>query len=619
MAVSLSDLVWDNSFTRELPADPSREVRPRSVTGAAFSWVDPTPTAAPTLLAVSRDMLDELGLDPAATDDPQFPRLLSGNQLAPEMEPFAMCYGGHQFGNWAGQLGDGRAIGLGEVVNRSGDRFALQLKGAGPTPYSRSADGLAVMRSSIREFLCSEAMFHLTVPTTRALSLVSTGDQVMRDMFYDGNAALEPGAVVCRVAPSFVRFGNFQLPASRDDKDLLRAIADHTVNRFFPHLGPPSPAAYGAMFSEVVASTALMVAHWMRVGFVHGVMNTDNMSILGLTIDYGPYGWLENYDPDWTPNTTDAGQRRYRYGQQAQVAHWNLVQLANALYPLIEDAAPLQTAIDSYSTVYDEHNRIMSAAKLGLADLHGSPNVGTLIDDLQAILASIETDMTIFYRRLADVDVHTNGPIDAGPLDDAYYRPDQRDEAYKSTLSDWLDRYAAAVRTSEIDPSTRHARMNAANPKYVLRNYLAQLAIDKAHDGDYSGVEELLDRLGGEEIFVPAKTGQHLSQRGLDPASGRRVSGEKESGILREGGHSAAQRAPPDAREEVLSAQALGQGVSHEQRVDGRACEARIGELHQALDGLLDVPRADVFVPRDPQRALVAQRSEEHTSELQSH
>jgi len=541
------ELDFDNSFTDDLPADQDLSNSRRQVFGAAYSRVMPATVPNPVLAAWSPDIARDIGLDRSAIKE--LVPVLAGNATLPGMDAHAMAYGGHQFGNWAGQLGDGRAIGLGEVINSDGDRFALQLKGSGPTPYSRSGDGLAVMRSSIREFLCSEAMHHLGVPTTRALSLVATGDQVMRDMFYDGNAALEPGAIVCRVAPSFVRFGNFQLPASRGDNDLLRTIADHTVSRFFPHLGAPSPDAYAAMFSEIAASTALMVAHWMRVGFVHGVMNTDNMSILGLTIDYGPYGWLENYDPDWTPNTTDAGHRRYRCSQQPQVAHWNLVQLANALYPLIEDANPLQDAIDSYSTIYDQYNLVMAAAKLGLGDLYGEPddslgvsplapgpfnhgapdhadplnarddstmfddtrgvsaasgiassekgaaNIRSLTDDLHAILASVETDMTIFYRRLADVDVHTSGTIDASPLEDAYYRPDQRDEAYTSTLSGWLERYVAAVRSSEIDPPTRHARMNAANPKYVLRNYLAQLAIDKAHDGDYSGVEELLDTL----------------------------------------------------------------------------------------------------------------------------
>ncbi|MBG3852707.1 YdiU family protein, partial [Xanthomonas hortorum pv. carotae] len=230
------------------------------------------------------------------------------------MQPWAVNYGGHQFGHWAGQLGDGRAISLGEAIGVDGGRYELQLKGAGPTPYSRGADGRAVLRSSIREFLCSEAMHHLGVPTTRALSLVTTGDAVVRDMFYDGRPQREPGAIVCRVAPSFIRFGNFELPSARGDSALLRQWADFTIARDFPELKGAGENLYAAWFAQVCERTAVMVAHWMRVGFVHGVMNTDNMSILGLTIDYGPYGWVDDYDPDWTPNTTDAQGRRYRFG-----------------------------------------------------------------------------------------------------------------------------------------------------------------------------------------------------------------------------------------------------------------------------------------------------------------
>jgi uncharacterized protein with ACT and thioredoxin-like domain len=224
------------------------------------------------------------------------------------MEPYAACYGGHQFGNWAGQLGDGRAITLGEVVNERGERWELQLKGAGPTPYSRTADGRAVLRSSIREFLCSEAMHHLGVPTTRALSVVTTGDAVVRDMFYDGNAEEEPGAIVCRVAPSFIRFGNFEIFAARNDLAMLEQLVDFTIARDFAHLMvmPDVSARRAAWYAEVCERTARLMVHWMRVGFVHGVMNTDNMSILGLTIDYGPYGWIDDFNPNWTPNTTDA-------------------------------------------------------------------------------------------------------------------------------------------------------------------------------------------------------------------------------------------------------------------------------------------------------------------------
>jgi hypothetical protein len=253
------------------------------------------------------------------------------------------------------------------VVNGRGERWELQLKGAGPTPFSRTADGRAVLRSSIREFLCSEAMHHLGVPTTRALSVVATGDQVVRDMFYDGNARPEPGAVVCRVAPSFVRFGNFELPASRGDHALLARLVDFTVARDYPHLAGVADAAErrARWLAEVCERTARMVVGWMRVGFVHGVMNTDNMSVLGLTIDYGPYGWLDDFDPHWTPNTTDAQGRRYRYAHQPAVAQWNCVRLAEAVAPLFDAEAPLQDALGRFGAVYAEEYERMVAAKFG--------------------------------------------------------------------------------------------------------------------------------------------------------------------------------------------------------------------------------------------------------------
>lgn len=305
--VDLCDLAFDDHVVRSLPADPSTVNRPRQVRDACYSVVEPTPVRAPRLLAWSDEMGNLLGISRPATVTSPAVEVLAGNRLLPGMRPFATCYGGHQFGQWAGQLGDGRAISLAEVVSRTGQRWELQLKGAGPTPYSRCADGRAVLRSSLREFLCSEAMHHLGIPTTRALSLVTTGEPVLRDMFYDGHPQDEPGAIVCRVAPSFVRLGNFELFASRSEVETLRRLADYVMATHFPELGLPSPASYAAWFAEVCRRTAILMAHWMRVGFVHGVMNTDNLSILGLTIDYGPYGWLEPYDPSWTPNTTDAG------------------------------------------------------------------------------------------------------------------------------------------------------------------------------------------------------------------------------------------------------------------------------------------------------------------------
>lgn len=502
------EFTFDNTFTEQLPADPDTTRAPRQVHGAAYSRVDPTPVSAPQLLAFSAEVAADLGIaDNGASLTALLP-VLAGNTTLDGMDPHAMCYGGHQFGNWAGQLGDGRAIGLGEVINSAGERWAIQLKGAGRTPYSRTADGLAVLRSSVREFLCSEAMFHLGVPTTRALSLVTTGERVMRDMFYDGNPDWESGAVVCRVAPSFIRFGNFQLPASRGDNELLRQLADHTLTTHFAHLGDPSPAAYAAMFDEVCSTSALMVAHWMRVGFVHGVMNTDNMSILGLTIDYGPYGWLEGYDPDWTPNTTDASQRRYRFGQQPQVAHWNLVQLANALHPLIDDTEPLQASIDAFPDLYSEHYQSMMAAKLGL-DRWIPEADEPLLTELIGILRSVETDMTIFFRELADVDIHRAGS--GGALTAAHYRPEQIDSAYTLRLDRWLSAYSARVRSAGVGESTRASTMNEANPRFVLRNYLAQLAIDDAERGDFAKIHELLDTL--KRPYTEQSGREHLAEK----------------------------------------------------------------------------------------------------------
>src|SRR5688572_28864052 len=356
---ALSGLRFENTFQRSLPADPERGDRRRQVLGACFSHVSPTPVKAPRLLGYSVEAAALIGLTPSQVESPEFVQVFSGNRVLDEMLPYAACYGGHQFGNWAGQLGDGRAITLGEVHPAPGQRWELQLKGAGPTPYSRTADGRAVVRSSVREFLCSEAMFHLGVPTTRALCLIGTGDSVIRDMFYDGRPRPEPGAVVCRMAPSFLRFGNYQIFTSRGDEATLRKLTDYTLSALFPELGAPAgeqhgPSHYAAFFGEVCRRTAVMIAHWMRVGFVHGVMNTDNMSILGLTIDYGPYGWLDDFNPGWTPNTTDRNGRRYRFAHQPGIALWNLVRFAEALLPLVGSAEPLEQALGEYERVLRE-------------------------------------------------------------------------------------------------------------------------------------------------------------------------------------------------------------------------------------------------------------------------
>lgn len=396
-------LVFDQGFVEHLPADRSSVNIPREVKDACYTLVLPSAVTKPSLLAWSDHAGSQLGIAKPDADAAVLTAVLAGNQLLPGMKPYAARYGGHQFGRWAGQLGDGRAITLGELTLPDQTRWDMQLKGAGPTPYSRSGDGRAVLRSSVREFLCSEAMHHLGVPTTRALSLVGTGEEVVRDMFYDGHPRAEPGAVVCRVAPTFLRFGNFEILAASGELELLRRLIDYTVTTYFPELGPPTPATYGRWFSDVCSRTAVMVAHWQRIGFVHGVMNTDNMSILGLTIDYGPYGWLEGYDPTWTPNTTDADRRRYCFGNQPYVAAWNLQCLAAALHPLFGPLGlqeELERGLDTYQTTFAQTHAAMTANKLGLAALQGAAD-DALVNDLAHVLSAVETDMTIFYRRLA--------------------------------------------------------------------------------------------------------------------------------------------------------------------------------------------------------------------------
>jgi uncharacterized protein YdiU (UPF0061 family) len=502
MITQLNQLQFDNRLVRELPADPETENYRRQVVGAIYSHVNPTPVKNPQLVAGAQEVAALLDLPEPVFTQTEFAQIFGGNQLLEGMEPHACCYGGHQFGNWAGQLGDGRAINLGEVRNQQGNYWTLQLKGAGPTPYSRTADGLAVLRSSVREFLCSEAMFHLGVPTTRALSLITTGEWVRRDMFYDGNPQLEPGAVVCRVAPSFTRFGNFEIFSARGDINLLKQLADFTIRTDFAHLLVDksveiSVDIYLQWFTEICISTAQLMAHWMRVGFVHGVMNTDNMSILGLTIDYGPYGWLEGYDPEWTPNTTDAQGRRYRYSNQPRVALWNLAQLANALYPLVNAVDSLQQALENYRVEYERCVQRDMANKLGLSQFDPTQDQ-TLTDNLFQVLQSAEIDMTIFYRCLAQLspdDIHQyTDPQCVDIVRPAYYQT--ADATAEMAMANWLRIYAQRLQQDYVlngnDDNQRRLRMNAANPKYVLRNYLAQQAIDKATQGDNSEVEKLL-------------------------------------------------------------------------------------------------------------------------------
>ena len=485
----LPDLRFDNAFVRDLPGDKEAGSRLREVRNALYSRVTPTRVSAPRLIAYSQKMANALGFGEDQVNSQLFADVFAGNALLSGMDPFASNYGGHQFGHWAGQLGDGRAISLGEVVTSAGERLELQLKGAGPTPYSRSADGRAVLRSSIREFLCSEAMHHLGIPTTRALSLVATGDTVVRDMFYDGHPEPETGAVVCRVAPSFIRFGHFELPASRGENGLLNRLIDFTIKRDFPHLVGDSETVHGDWFAEIYTRTATTVAHWMRVGFVHGVMNTDNMSILGLTIDYGPYGWIDNFDPDWTPNTTDRQHRRYRFGQQAQIAYWNRGRLAQALAPAFNSIEPLQAGLQRYVEAYTAADQDNIAAKLGLLECRDEDV--ELMQSLHEWMATTEVDMTLFFRALSERDTAEYTPES---FHEVFYDEAKR-EAGGANLTTWLDRYRQRLGSDAQSADTRRQRMCASNPRFVLRNWLAQQAIDKANEGDGSEIHALLEVL----------------------------------------------------------------------------------------------------------------------------
>lgn len=485
------NLKINDTFNRELPADSILENSRRQVENACFSFVNPKKTSKPELLHVSPEMLENLGLSKEDAKSDAFLKVFTGNAILPNTKPYAMCYGGHQFGNWAGQLGDGRAINLAEIEHKN-KRWALQLKGAGETPYSRTADGLAVLRSSVREYLCSEAMHHLGVPTTRALSLALSGDQVLRDMLYNGNPEYEKGAIVCRVVPSFLRFGNYEIFAARQDIKTLKTLVDYTIKYFFSHLGKPSKETYLTFFNEVSQRTLDMIIHWQRVGFVHGVMNTDNMSILGLTIDYGPYGWLEGFDYGWTPNTTDRQHKRYRYGNQPNVGLWNLYKLANALYPLIEDVNALEAILDAYKTNFETKSLQMMRSKLGLEveDVLDA----SLIQNLEDNLLLTETDMTIFFRSLSDFNIEK--PSEALELvKDAFYVSTEITKEIEQQWNSWFQRYADRLQQETTTSEVRKEKMNKVNPKYVLRNYMAQLAIDDADKGDYKLIDTLFQVL----------------------------------------------------------------------------------------------------------------------------
>ena len=482
----------NNLFTKELPADSIESNETRQVVDAAFSYVNPVKPKNPSLIHVSNEVVKSLGISKEETKSKEFLNVFSGNTILENTKPYAMAYAGHQFGNWAGQLGDGRAITLFEATHNNKSTM-FQLKGAGKTPYSRRGDGLAVLRSSIREHLCSEAMFNLGVPTTRSLALFLSGDEVLRDILYNGNVDYEKGAIVCRTAPSFIRFGNFELFVSREDIKNLKLLTDYTINHYYPEIKTEGKEKYLEFFQAVADKTREMIVHWQRVGFVHGVMNTDNMSIHGITIDYGPYGWLEDYNPNWTPNTTDNQHKRYRFGNQPQIAQWNLLQLANALFPLIEEVKPLEKILNDFPIKYEADYIEMMHNKLGFEISNEvSKNIIYLLTEH---LQLTETDMTIFFRNLSHVSKEDSIENAFEKIAASFYKLEEVKNSIYDTWMYWFTMYINQLKQEKQSDSDRKKAMNLVNPKYVLRNYMAQLAIDEADKDDYNLLNELYEML----------------------------------------------------------------------------------------------------------------------------
>ena len=453
-------LHWKNDFAA-LPA-------------AFHTRLSPTPLPAPYRVAVSDDAASLIGLISSDFDDPEVIASFAGNRIPRGAASLAAVYSGHQFGIWAGQLGDGRAHLLGGVDTGHG-LWEFQLKGAGQTPYSRMGDGRAVLRSSIREFLCSEAMHGLGIPTTRALCVIGSDLPVVRE-------TVETAAVVTRMAPSFVRFGSFEHWANHDQPEPLKLLADYVIDSFFPFLRDDANP-YQALLTEVTRRTARLVAQWQAVGFCHGVMNTDNMSILGLTLDYGPFGFLDGFDANHICNHSDH-QGRYAYGRQPQIAHWNLYCLAQALLPLVGSVEDAQAALEPFKAIFTAAMDDAMHAKLGLVDRQAEDE--SLFEQLFALLQESRADFTIFFRRLADL---------GRAADSSNRRPgaDARDLFLDRERFDvWATPYTARVAREGRDPAARRLAMNAVNPKYVLRNHLAEEAIEKARGKDFSEVERLL-------------------------------------------------------------------------------------------------------------------------------
>lgn len=572
---TLETLNFDNLALRSLPIDGVKENYVRSVSGACFSKVKPDPVDNPSLVAASPPALELLDIPKSEIQRDDFAEYFSGNKLLPGSDPAAHCYCGHQFGYFSGQLGDGAAMYLGEIVNKKGERWEIQLKGSGKTPYSRTADGRKVLRSSIREFLCSEAVYHLGIPTTRAGTCVTSDSTVVRDIFYSGDPIQEKCTVVLRIAPTFIRFGSFEIFKTLDpatgragpsvgQKDILLQLLDYTVKTFYPKIWEEHKDdrqnMYIEMYKEVIIRTARLVAEWQCVGWCHGVLNTDNMSIVGVTIDYGPFGFMDKYDQDFICNGSDDGGR-YSYKNQPDICKWNCMKLGEA----IQGAVPLTETkphLALFDEVFSEHMKQKIRKKFGLLNhelqvdreiydsfletmqttgadftncfrclsklpLPGSPDFDQKLKEvkeylrtqcssleelkqahkpemdpgqLQTILLMLQSNpalMSAMGRQFASITRQLEKLEKMKDIEDRTEEDQQKinNEAWSTWLQKYADRLKKEVegKTDLSAANTERVKvMNSNNPRFILRNYIAQNAIKAAEEGDYSEVRRVL-------------------------------------------------------------------------------------------------------------------------------
>ncbi|MFT7003075.1 MAG: hypothetical protein ACJAWW_000409 [Sulfurimonas sp.] len=427
-----------------------------------FDKVEPTPLEKPFLISTSRDAAKLLGIEDDISKDEKIVEIVNGSHKLEGSHPFAMCYAGHQFGYFVPRLGDGRAINLGKVNGQN-----LQVKGAGLTLYSRQGDGRAVLRSSIREYLMSEAMHGLAISTSRALALIGSETDVAREKW-------EKGAIVLRLSPTWVRFGTFEYFNAKGENDKLQKLADYVIEESFPHLKDVE-GMYIKMYEEIVKNTAITIAKWQSVGFNHGVMNTDNMSIDGRTIDYGPFAFLDDYEAGYICNHTDV-DGRYSFKNQPGIAHWNLQQLAVAISPIVNHDRALEILDKIFGSVYEEHYLGIMYKKMGLV-VEDEKDI-ELFKWMLGSLESATIDYTKFFRTLSSYDGDKKSILEMA--------------VFQTPLSEWLDAYDIRLQIENLSTQERHTQMQGVNPKYILKNHILQEAIEKAEQGEFSMIDELL-------------------------------------------------------------------------------------------------------------------------------